>query len=100
MPSPKRSDFSVVVILSKVYVHRFAVVRVRIKRRIIGALDLIIRRGAFATEGEREQKDKPPEPKVMDLNPDSKMRKIISYHPALANHKYWIRPSMYSCRKA
>ena len=42
MFSPQRSDLSLLVITPKATVHRFAVVRVRVKRGIVGALDLIV----------------------------------------------------------
>jgi len=42
MFSPQRSDPSLLVITPKATVHRFAVVRVRVKRGIVGALDLIV----------------------------------------------------------
>ena len=42
MLSPQRSDLSLMVITPKATMHRFTVVRVRVKRRIVVALDLIV----------------------------------------------------------
>ena len=81
----KRYDLSLMMFASKVGVHRSAVVRVRIKRRIASALQLISRRGAFPfPESGREQgaKDRGP------VGP-SKKERALHYDPSLADVQAW-----------
>ena len=77
--------------------HRFAVVRVRVKRRVVGALDLIVRRGAYPfPETEPRRPSKIGKPKVKDRKPDPEGPKILLYDPTLADPKTWILSSMHS----
>jgi len=82
-----------VVISPKATVHRFAVVRVRIKRRVLGALDLIVRRGAFPfPKSELRQLGKPQESEVKDHKLDSGKPSVLLHHPTLAGPQSWILP--------
>ena len=93
----QRSDLSLIVIIPKATVHRFAVVRVRIKRRIVGALDLIVRRGAFSfPESKLERPKKHGEPKVKDCKLDSEGPKILLHDSTNADVRAWILPGMHS----
>ena len=97
MFSLQRSDLSLVVISPKATVHRFAVVRVRIKRRILGALDLIIRRGAFPyPKSELRQLSKPREFEVKDHRLDSGKPSVLLHHPTLGGPQAWILPGTHS----
>jgi len=92
----QRSDFSLVMIIPKATVHRFAVVRVRIKRRIVGALDLIIRRGVFPfPKSKPDQSNKSWKPRVEDRKPDPKGPRILLYDQTLADPQAWILPGMH-----
>lgn len=86
MLHPQRSDLSLKLITPKASVHRFAVVRVRVRRRVLSALDLIVRRGAAP----------PPrrQPKQPD-KPDPEKPRILLQDPVLANHRSWVLPCMY-----
>lgn len=88
----QRSDLSLIVIIPKATVHRFAVVRVRIKRRIVGALDLIVRRGASPFP---ETNPKQWESKVKDKKLDLEGPRVLLHDPTLANHQAWILPGMH-----
>ena len=93
---PKQSDFSPLVVTPIISVHRFAVVRSTIRRRIIAAFDLIIRRGASPfPEVEPERPARRSEPKVKDEKPGSEKSRILIYDPALADPKAWILPGMH-----
>jgi hypothetical protein len=97
MLSPKLSDSSLSVITSKVAIHRFAVVRIRIRRRIVGALDLIVRRGAFPfPEDEPKKLGERSKPQVKNPKLDSETPKILLHDPAPANSKSWILPGIHS----
>ena len=94
--SPQSSGLSLVVITSKATVHRFAVVRVRTRRRIIGALDLIIRRGVFPfPETRKHLRDEPPKAAVKDHKSNSEEHRILLCDSALADPKEWILPGAY-----
>ena len=76
--------------------HRFAVVRTGIKRKIAGALDLIVRRGALPVpEDEPKQPGEQSEPEVKDHKLGSKKPRILLHNPALADPKTWILPGMH-----
>ena len=91
MFSLQLSDLSLLVIAPKVSVHRFAVVRVRVKRRIVGALDLIIRRGVCPfPESEPGSK----KPKAKDREPNPEVSRILLHDPTLADPRAWILPGM------
>lgn len=89
MFSPQRSDLSLMVIISKATVHRFAVVRVGIRRRIVNALDLIVRRGATPFP---ESKSKQREPEVKNSKPGSERPRTLLHNPSLADPKIWVLP--------
>lgn len=91
---------SIVVVTPKATVHRFAVVRVKVKRRIINALDLIVRRGVFPfPERKPEQPNRLEKLKVGDRKPDSEKPKILLHDPTLAGHQAWILPGTHSQAK-
>jgi len=101
MFSPQRSDLSIVVITPKATVHSFAVVRVRVKRRVINSLDLIVRRGAFPfPESKPKQSSGPGNPKVRDHKPGSEEPRILLRDQKIAGHQAWILPGMHSQLKA
>jgi hypothetical protein len=80
-----------VVITSRAAVHRFSVVRNGIKRRITGALNLIVRRGAFPSS-----KDEPKqlgEPSGSEVK--THKRRILLHDPALAELETWILSGMH-----
>ena len=84
------------MITPKATVHRFAVVRVRVKRRIINAFDLIVRRGVIPfPENKPRRRSKPGEPKVRDHKPDSEEPRALLHDPTLAGHQAWILPGMH-----
>jgi len=92
---------SIVVVTPKATVHRFAIVRVKVKRRIINALDLIVRRGAFPSpERKPEQPSRLEKPKVGDRKLDSERPRILLHDPTLAGHQAWILPGMHLQAKA
>jgi len=100
MFSPQRSDLSLVVITPKATVHRFAVVRVKVKRRVINALDLIVRRGVFPfPESKPKQSSGPGNPKVGDRKPGSEEPRILLRDQTIAGHQAWILPGMHSQAK-
>lgn len=85
------------MITPKATVHRFAVVRVRVKRRIVGALDLIVRRGAFSfPESKLERTKKLREPEVKDRKLDSEGPKILLHDSTHADVRAWVLPGMHS----
>lgn len=91
----KRVNFTLLVVATKAAVHRSSAVRIRIKRRIAGALDLIVRRGAFPSPvNEEKQLDKLPRPKVEDHKTSPKKSSILLHDPALADPKAWIIPGV------
>ena len=98
--SPKPSDSILLVITSKVSTHRFAVVRTRIKRRITGAFDLIVRRGAFKPpEDEPKQLDKQwSKPGTKNHKVGAETPQILLHDPALVNSQAWVLPGMHSQR--
>lgn len=69
--------------------HRFAVVRVGVRRRIVNALDLIVRRGA-APFPENEPKQGKPEAK--NHKPGSEGPKVLLHNPTLADPQIWVLP--------
>jgi len=92
-PREERSDLSLVVITPKATVHRFAVVRVRVKRRILGALDLVVRRGAFPSpENKPEKTSKLEKPNDKDHKSDLEQSRVLLHDPALADSQVWILP--------
>ncbi|KAF9781238.1 hypothetical protein BJ322DRAFT_1079903 [Thelephora terrestris] len=92
-PRKERSDLSLIVIIPKATVHRFAVVRVKIKRRVVGALDLIIRRGALPfPESEPTQLGRSRTPEVKDHKLDSEDPRVLLHNPTLADPQAWILP--------
>lgn len=98
--SRKRSNLSLTVITPKATVHRFAVVRTRTKRRIAGALDLVVRRGAFPLPEDRsKQSNKLSVPEVKNHKLGSRKPRILLHNKTLANPKAWILPGMHSWRK-
>ena len=97
MYSLQRSDLSLIMVTPKATVHRFAVARVRVRRRIVGALDLIVRRGAFPfPEGSPKQSNKPGKSNGKDRKPDSEKPRILFRDSTLAGHQAWILPGMHS----
>ncbi|KAF9648316.1 hypothetical protein BDM02DRAFT_3187273 [Thelephora ganbajun] len=92
-PRKERSDLSLVVITPKATVHRFAVVRVRVKRRIVGALDLIVRRGVVPFPGSKpKQPNKRWESNIKGHKPDSEEPRVLLHDPTFANSRAWILP--------
>lgn len=92
---------SLVVITPKATVHRFAVVRVRVKRRVINALDLIVRRGAFPfPENRPKQSGRLGNPKVGDRKPGSEEPRILLRDQTMAGHQAWVLSGMHSQLKA
>lgn len=89
MFSPQRLDLSVVMIVPKATVHRFAVVRVGIRRRIVKALDLIVRRGAtpFPESKPEQQKSE-----VKNNKPGPEGPKILLQNSTLALPQIWVLP--------
>jgi len=85
----KRSDLSLLTVIPKATVHRFAVVRGTVRRRIVNALDLIIRRGA-APFPESEPQQRKPEAKNNKLG--SEGPKILLHNPTLADPQIWVLP--------
>ena len=95
----QQSKFSLLVIATKAAVHNFAVVRVRVKRRVVGALDLIVRRGAYSfPEGMSKQPSKVGKPDLKGRKPDSEEPGILLHDQTLANPQAWILPGMHSER--
>jgi hypothetical protein len=77
-------------------VHRFAVVRVGVKRKIVNALDLIVRRGVLpSSEGKPKQPSRPGKPKVRDRKLDPEEPRILLHDPTLAGPQAWILPGMH-----
>lgn len=92
----QRSDLSLIVVTPKATVHSSAVVRVRVKRRIVGALDLIIRRGVFPfPESKPNQSNESWKPKVEDRKPDPEGPRILLHDQTLAGPQAWILPGMH-----
>lgn len=91
----QRSDLSLLVVTPKATVHRFAVVRVGVKRRIVHALDLIVRRGVRPfPESRPGQPTKPQKPNAKEREPDPGGPMILLHDPTLAGPQTWILPGM------
>ena len=93
----QRSDLSLQVITPKATVHRFAVVRVRVRRRIVSTLDLIIRRGAYPfPESKPGQTNKIGIPKFEDRKPGPEGSRTLLRDSTLVDPQAWILSSMRS----
>jgi len=86
------------VITPKATVHRFAVVRVRVRRRVVGAVDLIVRRGVVPfSESIPKGSNKLEKSKGNNLKlEDSEEPKVLLHDSTLAGHQAWILPGMHS----
>lgn len=95
--SPQRFTLSLALIASKSAVHRFDVVRGRIKTKIAAALDLILRRGTFTfPKGYPAQPGQPSEPQVKDNELSPKISTKLLHHPVPVDLKAWVLPGMRS----
>ena len=93
----QRSDLSLRMITPKATVHRFAVVRTRVRRRIVGAFDLIVRRGVYPfPESKPRQPNKHGKPKVEDHGTNPEGPRILLHDPTLADIQTWVLPSTHS----
>ena len=93
----QRSDLWLRVITPKATVHRFAVVHVRVRRRIFGAFDLIVHRDALPfPESEPRQPGNLWKPNAKDRDPDPGGPRILLRDPTPADRPTWTLPGTHS----